>query len=258
MADYFYFFIKPFKSYMNEKLINFHLSCKDEYFAILEQFNILFYGYGSKENVLSLLFPDAFIFNMRFSSVASIITDILEELPYGSKIKTLKELDKLLEDKKIYCILNNFDFSCTEFQELNSIKIIGTVENLNFEFTQEDLIKYNFIFRDLTTFENYNEDIVDSEILDNKIQNVKLIIGNLSAKPKFVFKELLKIGNCTANLLFNNVKKSLFLSKIQSLIELLREFTDHKIIKITGNAITVNLTILERESIAEYMKDSEF
>lgn len=244
---------------LNKKLLSFHLNCQDEYNTLLNDYNLLFYGYGNKETIISQLFPSSLVFNMRFSSIDSIIEECEQNLTNNKKFSTLKDLDSFLTKKckKMIFALLNFDFNCTEFENLKSIKIIGTIEDIEFTFTQNDLLKYNFILRDLTTFEDYTDDIIHFDVIDDKIQNAKMVIGNLSPKPKIVFTELLKLGNCSVNTLFDGVKSLLFLSKIQTLLDLLREFIDHKIIKLVGNNISINLTESEKKSVLEILENEK-
>jgi hypothetical protein len=242
---------------MNKDLIDFHLSCKDEYNFLLNEFNLLFFGYGNKENVLSELFPEALQFNLRFYSLNEIISEICEN--NNLKAISFEEIDKKLHKKKLSLILILYNFNFSIFNNLHkfkNLKVIGTIENLNFDFTTADMHRNNFIFRDITTFEDYAEDIAYSEILENKTENLKTILSNLTEKSKLIFKELLQIGNCNLNTLFNKVKKELFLSKTTSLIELIREFTDHKVLKISGNDITINLNKTEIAEILAYLKSS--
>lgn len=244
---------------MNTKLLKFHQNCKEEYDALLKSFNLLFYGYGNKEVLLSQLFTDAFIFNMRFCTIDSILEEVSEEILNKKQAKTLHDLDSYLmsKNKRITFILLNFNFSLKEFENLKAIELIATIETVDFDFTQDDLLKFNFLLRDMTTFEDYTDDIVSSEIMNNRIQNVKLIFGNLSKKPKFAFLELLKLGNCTFNTLFDTIKNQLFLSKVQSLNDHLREFIDHKIIKVKGDSIVINLTDFEKKSLLEILNEKE-
>ena len=242
---------------MNKSLLDFHRGCKEEYETILTHFNLLFYGYGNKEDILLELFPNAHIFNMRFCSVDSILEEASESLMKNKRAKTIQELDLYLKSKhkKALFIILNFDFNLRMFENLESISLIGTIEIIDIDFDQNDILKFRFILRDLTTFEDYTDDITNSEIVNNKVQNVKLIFGNLSNKPKIVFLKLLELGSCPLNTLFDSIKTLLFLSKIQTLLDLLREFVDHKIIKISNgnNRITLNLNESERKNLMEIL-----
>ena len=205
------------------------------------------------------MFPDAFVFNMRFCTIDSIVDEVAEEIIENKRIKTLSELDTALysKNRSVEFIILNFDFDIREFEGLKAIKLLATIESVDFNFTQDDLLKFRFLLRDLTTFEDYSDDVINSETICNRVQNVKMIFGNLSNKPKIVLLELLKLGNCSFSTLFDSVKSLLLLSKIQSLMDFLREFIDHKVIRVSGDAIKINLSDVERKSLIEILEKDE-
>lgn len=238
---------------MRSELFKFHESCAQEYNELLEHFNLLFYGYGCKERVLKKLFPKAKGFNMRFSAPKSIAEDLLLQGYGDSADSTIKDIDNWLASRAttLCLILFNFRFASKEFSNLKNIKIIATIETIDTKFELEDLEIFNFIFRDLTTFEDYEEETIDIELLENKVQNVFMVLNNLSAKSKAAFRTLLELGNCTISMLYDAVKKDLFLTKSSSLIDLLKEFVDHKIIKIHENRILISLNKQEMKRVLE-------
>lgn len=244
---------------MGNDLRTFHEKCKFEYTELLKHFNIMFYGYGNKEPLLKCMFPNALRFNMRFSTLRSITEDLILQ-GYGNKINsTIKDIDRWLKLKKtkILLILFNFDFECHDLENLTNIRLIGTIENLDTSFEMKCFEAYNFILRDLTTFEDYDEDIIDMELSSNTVLNVTMILKNLSPKSRLAFIELLKIGNCEIENFFNNVKKPLFLTKTSTLLDLLREFVDHKVIKIQENKIRVLLSNDEKKKILDTVSNSQ-
>ncbi|KAM0680726.1 hypothetical protein GINT2_000999 [Glugoides intestinalis] len=241
----------------NNELLKFHESCRDDYKILLEHFNILFYGYGNKERILEALFPDAIKFNMLFSTQKSICEDLVLQ-GYGKRAdSSIKDIDSWLgeEKKDLQLIITNFQFDEWVFTGLKNIKIIGTIESIDIKFDLTSLEDFNFIFRDLTTFEDYEDDIINIELFNNKVQSVQMILSNLSTKARTTFKELLLFEACTLNELFNKVKKDLFLTKPASLIDLLREFIDHKIIKIQDGRIKTILNKTERKTVMEFISN---
>ncbi|ELA42552.1 uncharacterized protein VICG_00304 [Vittaforma corneae ATCC 50505] len=238
---------------MKSKLLKFHESCAQEYNELLKHFNLLFYGYGCKEKILERLFPKAKRFNMRFSSPKSIAEDLLLQGYGSSPESTINDIDNWLASRgmMLCLVLLNFRVENREFSSLKNIKIIATIESIDIKFELEDLETFNFIFRDLTTFEDYEEDTIDIELLENRVQNVLMVLNNLSAKSKAAFKALLKQGSCTTHTLYDAVKKDLFLTKSASLIDLLKEFVDHKIIKIHENRIIIFLNKQEVKKVLE-------
>ena len=166
---------------------------------------------------------------------------------------TLEDIDGwLMEKKKTIClILLNFCFDRKEFANLSNIKIIGTIENIDIKVELEELETFNFIFRDLTTFEDYEDEIMGADLEESKVQTVLMILGNLSDKSKAVFRALLKLGSCTIRVLFDSIKRELFIAKSMSMVELLKEFIDHKIIKIQENRIILHLNEQEKIKLLE-------
>lgn len=243
-----------------ESLINFHLKLKSEYSYILDSFNLLFYGYGCKQSILKKLFPQGYIFNMKYQTLSDIMEElILHGIATNNNIYTLD--DKLsLKGSTLILICINFNFKIREFQYLKNIKIIGTIENIDISFSSYDLDKFNFILRDLTTYEDYREEIINIDLYSNKITNVIMVLENVPTKSKIIFCNLLNLGNCLLNDLFDKIKKPLIMSKKQTVIELLNEFIDHQIVKIVNNInLVLNLnksekkTLLSKDVIKQYI-----
>ena len=231
-----------------DNLINFHLKLKLEYLHILDHFNLLFYGYGCKQRILKDLFPQGYIFNMKYQTLSDIMEElILQGITTNNNIYTLDD-ELSLKGITLILICINFNFKIHEFQQLRNIKIIGTIENIDISFSRYDLEKFNFILRDLTTYENYTEEVINIDLYSNKITNVIMILENVPTKSKIIFCNLLSPGNCFLNDLFDKVKKPLIISKKQTIIELLSEFIDHQIVKIVNNInLTLNLNKAEKK-----------
>lgn len=234
---------------MNSRLIDFHKKSEVELRILLESFNILFYGYGCKKDLLKDLFPDAIIFNMKFQTMADIILNI--ELNMGVDIgaKNIRDIDHYLSKcrKKLILILLNFDFSIIELQKLTSIRLIGTLETLNFSFVSEDIDYFNFIMRDLTTFVNYTDECFDVDVESNNLTSTIHILNGVSKNSKIVFKELLKSGNTTVSFLFNKLKAQLMIINKNKIVEYLAEFLDHGLIMIKDK-IEIKLKLTKDES----------
>jgi len=244
----------------NSNLLDFHKRCIQEYNFLLESFNVLFYGYGCKKKLLSEMFPDAKIFNMLFYSPKSIADDLALEGYYSKANASIMKIDEHLYEKgqSLLLILLNFTLNESEFKNLKAMKIIGTIENINFRFEFADLVGYNFILRDLTTFENYNEETMDMEIETSNVASVLSILSNLSEKSRFVFLELVKIGNCPTSQLFDAVKKTLMLNKISTVTDLLSEFVDHNVIKFSKGIIEINVNAEDRKKILKTAEATKF
>ncbi|ORD95094.1 origin recognition complex sub 2 [Enterospora canceri] len=243
------------------KLLDFHLSCKDEYAMLLKKYNILFYGYGCKQNILKQLFPNTNIFNFRFQKTSNIIEELmLEGITTHNNIYDID--NELAESGNVLTlIILNFNFSAFEFVNLKNIRIIGTLENIDFAITKQDIEQFNFIYRDLTTFENYAEETIDIDLYFSKTTNALMVLESVSKKSKMIFCNLLKIGDCYLNQLFNAVKIRLMISKKQMIVDLLNEFVDHGIVKIIGGTnLTINLNkkdrmeLLANEQVKQYLE----
>jgi len=239
-------------SILNSELLEFHYSCKSQLNELLKHFNLLFYGYGSKEAVLAVLFPHARVFNMSFLSPKLILEELVLE-GYGSRrASTMQDVDEWLcsKGKTLTVVLLNFTFE-RQFAGLRNIRLVATTEGIDPSFDLEVIESFNLIFRDLTTFEDYEDELMGMELCDSKVQNALMVLNSLSEKSKAVFKALLKLGNCTVKELFDAVKKELFLTKSATVIDLLKEFVDHRIIKIDENGIKLGLSKTDAAKVLE-------
>lgn len=216
---------------------DFHLKCKDEYNILLSEFNLFFYGYGCKQKMLILLFPNALLINCNFQT----LNDLMQELQLQGETtcKNILEFDEELyknnKTRIIICI--NFNFSWVELKNLKAIRIVGTLENIDFSFTQTDIENFNFIFRELTTYENYTDETLGIDLYANKVSSVLQILNVVPKKSQLVFCILLKKGDCFLNTLYEKIKKKLMLTKKQIILDLLHEFVDHGIVKVTNNSL---------------------
>lgn len=242
---------------LNE-LIMFHERCRPEFYEILKSFNILFYGYGCKDALLARMFPEGRRYNMKFSSPRAVAEDLLLDGVHKGRGTALEDIDKSLSarGKTLLLILLNFKPEGREFRHLRAIKLIATLEDVDFRFSLDDLAEFNFVLRDLTTFEDYTEEIFDMDITSSRAGSVLMVVKSLSQKSKLVFREVLRLGNCTLGEIFDVVKRPLLLSKQVSVVDLLHEFVDHKIIKVAENKIEIKLSEDDRKRVLEsLMKD---
>lgn len=233
-------------------LQNFHVQCADEYSHMLNRFNILFYGYGCKQKLLKKMFPDAYLINCKYQKTSDFLLEL--QLEGSTECKTIKELDKELMDKhqNMVLICINFDFGFFELMDLKAIQIIGTIENIDFKFTSEDIATYNFVLRDLTTYENYTDEIMDIDLYASKVTNALLVFESVPKKAQFVFCVLLKKDDCFLNVLFDKVKKKLMMTKKQAVLDLLHEFIDHGIVKVVnGSLLEIAMPKDDKKKLAE-------
>lgn len=237
---------------MGTDLISFHRSCRPEFTELLKHFNILFYGYGCKAALLEALFPRAKIFNLKLQNLASVAEELVLEGFHKKYNATIAEIDdRLAQDKKsLILVLVNFDFGLAELQGLKNIRLIGTVENIDFAFDLDDIVSFNFVCRDLTTFVNYTSEVLDINIMENRVQSTLMVIRSIPNKSKYIFKELLVLGSCDVSDLFNKVKLALMLTRKNTVVEALSEFVDHGIVKIKdGTNIVLCLNKDDRSRI---------
>lgn len=238
------------------KLISFHKKCKIEYNELLEHFNLLFYGYGCKKKLLEFLFPDSIIINCKFCSLAEAIDEIIRHTQALSQ-KTISEYTKhrninaLLaklddawkaRDMQTRLIFLNFEFKeLAPLSKTKNFKIIGTIEDTACLFSHYDVRSFNFIFRDLTTFVPYTDEIVDIALsrVANRVESTLHIYENVSKKAKQVFVEFLRLKSETKSVflqdIFNSLRKKLLLKARSECQVLLSEFLDHQILKIRCN-----------------------
>lgn len=238
-------------------LDQFHIDNAEEYRNVLKEFNILFFGYGCKHKMLTKLFPRTKVincYNMETYSIAETIKlHIIKTLkPKNPSVYTLMDantffnhMSKIIKrSDEILLILLNFRKDLTFLMNSN-IRIVGTIEGVNIEMSYEDVYDYNFIFRDLTTYNAYTEEIMDIN-LDTEIKKV-LVVENLmssvSKKAANIFIETLKIFDVGVKIPFSElvkkVGKKFLITTITSIKNHLHEFIDHKVLKATkdGNLV---------------------
>ena len=235
-----------------EALRQFHLSCKKEYDAILTRFRLFFYGYGCKQSILAELFPSGKIFNLKLQRLADITAELVMAGYHTHASATLLDIDRYAgaNGLDLTLILINFDFRLTEIQALENIRVVGTLENIHFTFEKEQLVEFNFVMRDLTTFENYTDEVGSQALDTDRVPGVLMILESVPKKAQAVFCELLKLRRTTLTELYEKVKVPLLLRKKQSVVDALAEFVDHDVVKMqNGDTILVKLTKDECEEV---------
>ena len=234
------------------RLIEFHKKCRKEYGELLEHFNLLFYGYGCKKKVLEFLFPAGIVINGKLHSLKGIMEVILKHVNTidnfrisgkqrkGNPDAILGYIDRKCEDigTKITLVFLNFDFKeLKPFKKMRNFKIIGTIENTSYDFEFSEIDSFNFIFRDLTTFVPYTEEVTDISFPENqsKVGSMAAVYGNVPKKSRFVFLELLKLKRASKSVfladIFSLMKKKLLLKNKNECLVLLSEFIDHRLLK---------------------------
>lgn len=238
------------------KLVSFHKACKEEYNELLEHFNILFYGYGCKKSLLKFLFPKGILINCRMYTLREILEEILRSRVLMELVSSLKKNRRKhiylslegLDDAcyksgiKLTMVFLNFDFKqLLPFKNTRSFKIVGTLEEVYSNLGHREIEDFNFIFRDLTTFVPYYEDIAGTTLVEtpNSVEGMVNIYENVPKKAKFVFLELLKLKKDMKNVylvdIYNALKKKLLLKDKSECQILLAEFIDHNLIKVKGS-----------------------
>lgn len=241
---------------MTKELLDYHLKLKEEFNEYLTSFNLLFYGYGCKKDLLSIIFPNVPIFN----GLTDSINDITELLCKNTKLKNNKNKllalnEKLKKEKKIQkIIILNFCFDkFNVLNHFNSFRIIATIERINFTFSHQEIIDFNFIFRDLTTFIPYKENFIEKKqkLESDKLKTLENVFLNVQKQSQIVFIELIKLLNQNKTVylkdLTDNLKSKLMHKEKSKYINLLTEFIDHKIVKINKEEIVkskISLNIL--------------
>jgi len=237
---------------MNARLLEFHKKCTDEYRSLLGEFNILFYGYGCKRALLKEIFPEAFMYNMNDTTLRSILEDLNMNKICSKQASSLVEMDLLLQKtgKTIILVLINFDFSILDMSDLQSIRVVATLETIDLEVAIKDILAENFIFRDLTTFIPYTEETIMMNLAKNRIEDVITVARHMTPKALVVFAELLKLGECTNDSLFKVCMPKLMITRKQVIRELLSEFIDHKIVNIKeGGVLSLHLSKDQRQKL---------
>lgn len=219
------------------KLIDFHRSCKKEYNILIKHFNILFYGYGNKKKTLKMIFPKAIHINNKFYTYCDIV-DYLNGL-FETNCSTVKEIDNLVE-KETILILYNFNFRDKDhFRDLKKFKLALTLEVID-DYVNTD--NMNIIYRDLTTYEDYDEDLVDIQIeADTQSQSIMKVVNNVPKNSKIVLKTILqsKKSKIDVSEVFNLVKKPLMIVSKNLIFNLISEFVDHDILKLKDKTTVI-------------------
>ncbi|RVD92263.1 origin recognition complex subunit 2 [Tubulinosema ratisbonensis] len=241
---------------MSKKLENFHLKLKDEFKEYLCQFNLLFYGYGCKKELLKKIFPKVPIINGLTDSVDSVIEFYSKKYKLNRSENKILGLHKALTDqeKNEKIIILNFCFDkFSELKQIKPLRIIGTIERIDFSFSHQDLLDFNFIFRDLTTFISYKEEFVEKKhkLEIDKFKTLENVFLNVQKQSQIVFIDLIRLFNKNKSVylkdLIDSLKSKLMHKEKNKYLNLLTEFVDHKIIKIGKEEIIgfkVKLNIL--------------
>lgn len=234
-----------------DDLLAFHHSCKKEYHAMLDQFNILFYGYGCKAALLSSLFPSARVFNLNLQKWHEVVSELVIQGFHTNPKASIADIDASLSGgDKLVLILVNFDFALSELQGLKNIRLVGTIENIDFPFDCEELALFNFILRDLTTFADYSDEILGVELASNELASALMVFESVPERSQKIFRELVEIGDCKLTELFNRVKIPLMIRKAALILDSLHEFMDHGIVKVKNeNSITLKMSKEERKKM---------
>ncbi|AFN83917.1 origin recognition complex subunit 2 [Encephalitozoon romaleae SJ-2008] len=249
---------------MSQNLTDFHLNCKKEYNVLTRSFNILFYGYGSKKPLLKKMFPTAIYLNCRTMGRHEILAEIVDtvrrrsrlETQRVSKTSTIKDIDEAIgtRKEKYKLIMANFDFSMLEFSGLKNFAILGTIEGVDIRFSLEDIERFNFIFRDLTTFDPYEEEIIGIHLGATKVEASSRVVSSVPRNSRVVLKEILLCNEDTVSLseLFERTKRKLFLTSKASVLSMISEFIDHGLLKIkNGTEVVVCMSPTEKKEIAK-------
>lgn len=234
-------------------LEQFHKDNAKEYNLILEDFNILFYGYGCKSRIIDKLFPRSIVLNCHNMNINDITTSLKNQIiksirPKNPAKYTLMEIMPFIKainnlftrENSFILVLINFRKEFT-FLINSNIKVVCTVENVFLDLSQDDIHDYNFIMRDLTTFTPYSDEIVDIN-LDSEIKKL-LVVENLlksvSKKAGDLFIATIKTFEVNTRVTFSSlmtkVGKKFLITTLASMKDHLHEFFDHKIFKITND-----------------------
>lgn len=160
---------------MNKRLIDFHMNCIPEYKEFLEDFNLIFYGYGDKSMLLREMFPNACFYNT---------------------------FPQVFQRNRIYIILKS-DFKINNvrcFPKNGVICTLDTIDPSKINLCNETIEDYNFIFIDLTTFEPY----IITDTKDKVEINLVNLLDNLPKCSTRLFKNFLNLCS-DKSVLVNNL-----------------------------------------------------
>ncbi|KAI8981488.1 origin recognition complex subunit 2-domain-containing protein [Pilobolus umbonatus] len=255
------------------------------YFELHSGFNLLFYGYGSKRNLLNefaqstLVNGPLIIVNGFFPPLS--IKDILLKITAGAlevAAPTGQIQDHVSyicnyfsrddrEYESLYLVIHNVDgpnlrnertqnILCSLASAPN-IHLVASVDNINaaYLFNNVTATRYNWIWHDVTTFENYLVETSYENTLLMKSgefgtsRGIQYVLASLTSNARGVFKILAEHqlaemelnnmegkGNESVGLSYNQYyqqcRQGFFVSSDLALRSELTEFKDHKIISI--------------------------
>lgn len=225
---------------MSAALLSFHEGIKEEYNALLAVFNIIFYGYGDKREVLGSIFGTALIVDCR-DDIAEIEDQIYSyyEISRVNRRDMLLQIGKTVgrEDGRVLVLLN-YHSSFISLNGSDNLKIIITIEGNCDKISLTDTLLNNFVFRDLTTLIKPSKHKVDRN------EKVLELYNCLGPRSKKAFKAVVEEGTrqkVSLSKVFNREKRNLLIMSYSVFKELLIEFYDHKILKDCDGHVKISL-----------------
>ncbi|ORX85777.1 ORC2-domain-containing protein [Anaeromyces robustus] len=209
-----------------KKLVSFHENDFQQwYFELVMGFNLAFYGFGSKINLLTKfakeMLNDSPVFVINgFSpavSVKSVLNGISEQiLKYSGVLGSVQEQISRIEDyftnekrkiKKLFLLIHNIDginfrndksqTTLSLIAAIPNIHVIASVDHINASFLWDNIkvYRYNFIWHDITTFESYTiETSFENSFMLQKNQldarGVMHVLSCLTSNGRKIFRVL--------------------------------------------------------------------
>ncbi|KAG4097569.1 ORC2-domain-containing protein [Neocallimastix lanati (nom. inval.)] len=209
-----------------EELVSFHeKNFQQWYFELVMGFNLAFYGFGSKINLLTKFAKEmlnespVFVIN-GFSpavSIKAILNGISEQiLKYTGVLGTVQEQISRIEDyftdekrkiKKIFLLIHNIDginlrndktqTTLSLIAAIPNVHLIASIDHINASFLWDNakVYRYNFIWHDITTFESYTiETSFENSFMLQKNQldarGVMHVLSCLTSNGRKIFRVL--------------------------------------------------------------------
>jgi len=209
-----------------EKLISFHeKNFQQWYFELIMGFNLAFYGFGSKINLLTKFVKEmlnespVFVIN-GFSpavSIKAILNGISEQIiKYTGVLGTVQEQISRIEDyftnekrkiEKLFLLIHNIDginlrndktqTTLSLIAAIPNIHVIASVDHINASFLWDNtkVYRYNFIWHDITTYESYTiETSFENSFMLQKNQldarGVMHVLSCLTSNGRKIFRVL--------------------------------------------------------------------
>ncbi|KAI5184365.1 origin recognition complex subunit 2 [Nematocida homosporus] len=246
---------------ISQRLLLFHQGAIEEYRKLLNPFNLYVYGYGYKTDLLKEIFPDSIIVDFSEKDNVLISRDIYSHYnitPSECDLKpTLSDINQHIKRDKVEKVLILINARKDILEHITNFRVV-LVQNRDLYISFDELLQYNFIMRDLTTFVF---EVDKRPGLSSRIEEVFNIYDCVGPLSKTVFRLVLRRAASKAEFslrdLFNKEKKKLLIVNYGTFRESLAGFFDAGILVETNNICRLNISKKDLSEILDIIDKTE-